>query len=370
MSNLKIIGNFSKDKNLKTIVSIVGARPQFIKLGILSKYLRRNFNEIIIHTGQHYDANMSDDFFNLLNIPKPDYNLDVGSGGHGYQTGNMLIKIEKLLNEIKPHYVVNYGDTNSTVAGSLAAVKLHIPSGHVEAGLRNFDLKIPEEVNRLITDKISNQLFAPTKQAIVNLRNEGITENCHLVGDVMYDSLLTYNNNIADEFNNLSITYGIKTKEFLLATIHRPSNTDDISILQNIFSNLSESNFVILLPLHPRTKNIVAQNNISYNRELIQIIEPVNYFESLALIKNAIKVITDSGGIQKEAYLLKTPCITIFPTTSWIETVEDGWNILVSNDNNELIEAIKHFQPEGKQSNHYGDGNACELILDKIVNYI
>lgn len=355
---------------MKTVVSIVGARPQFIKLAILSKFVRKEFKEIIIHTGQHYDANMSDDFFNLLNIPKPDYNLEVGSGDHGHQTGNMLIKIEKILKEVKPDYVINYGDTNSTVAGSLAAVKLHIPSGHVEAGLRNFDLNIPEEVNRLITDRISNQLFVPTTTAINNLKNEGIIDNCYLVGDVMYDSLIHYNHSVDSIFQNLKSDYNIKVKDYLLATIHRPSNTDNNEILSNIFNNLKNSKHKIIMPLHPRTKKKLEDFKIDYDKNSIIIIEPVNYLESLALIKNANKVITDSGGVQKEAYLLKTPCITIFPSTSWIETVEDGWNILVSNENYELSDAITSFEPVGKQSNHYGNGDACQIIVEQIKKFL
>lgn len=355
---------------MKTLVSIVGARPQFVKLGILSKEIRKKFKEIIIHTGQHYDNNMSDDFFNLLKIPKPDYNLNVGSGLHGFQTGKMLILIEELLEKIKPNYVVNYGDTNSTIAGSLAAVKLHIPSGHIEAGLRNFDLKIPEEVNRVLTDRISNHLFAPTLTAIENLKKEGLVNNSNLVGDVMYDSLLYYIKECDKIFENLSINLNIKSKEYYFATIHRPNNTDDANTLKLIFKNMIESGKEFIIPLHPRTRNKITEFGINFNYKNFKLIEPVNYIESLALIKNAKKVITDSGGVQKEAYLLKTPCITIFQNTSWIETVNDGWNCLVSNKNYELLDAIFNFEPGVLHRNHYGDGNACEKIVEIINNFL
>jgi UDP-N-acetylglucosamine 2-epimerase len=352
------------------IISIVGARPQFIKSAIISKYLRKYHNEIIIHTGQHYNKELSDIFFNQLKIPEPNYNLGIGSGSHGYQTGNMLIKIEEVMIKEKPDFVLIYGDTNSTVSAILASSKLKIPSGHVEAGLRNFDLAIPEEINRIVTDHLATLLFAPTKTAVFNLRKEGLVNNVFLTGDVMFDMLLQ-NIEIAKEKSNILNELNLKEKEYILATIHRPENTDIPHNLSNIFNAFRSSKEKIVIPLHPRTIKESKKNSIdikSFNNLII--IKPKGYLDFLKLLINAKKVITDSGGVQKEAYLLKIPCITIYDSTSWVETVKDGWNILVKAEKGGIINAINSFNPNGKQGNYFGDGNSSIEIVELINKFL
>jgi len=352
------------------IISIVGARPQFIKSAIISKLLRKYHNEVIIHTGQHYNKELSDIFFNQLKIPEPNYNLGVGSGSHGYQTGNMLIKIEEVMIKEKPDFVIIYGDTNSTVSAILASSKLKIPSGHVEAGLRNFDLAIPEEINRIVTDHLATFLFAPTNTAIVNLRNEGLIDNVFLTGDVMFDMLLQ-NIEIANEKSNILNELNLKEKEYILATIHRPENTDIPHNLSNIFNAFKSSKEKIVIPLHPRTIKELKRNSINIKSfHNLTITKPKGYLDFLKLLINAKKVITDSGGIQKEAYLLKIPCITIYDSTSWVETVKDGWNILVKAEKGEIVNAINSFNPNGKQGNYFGDGNSSIKIVELINKFL
>jgi len=352
------------------IVSIVGARPQFIKCAPVSKELRKDHKEILVHTGQHYDYVMSKLFFAELGIPKSDYNLGVGSGLHGEQTGKILIETEKVLLEEKPDFVLIYGDTNSTLAGALAAVKLHIPAGHVEAGLRSFDRFMPEEINRVLSDHVCNILFAPTKNAVKNLKNEGITRAVFNTGDVMYDALLQ-NIKIAEEKSDILNKLDLKEKDYFLATVHRPSNTDNKENLSNIINAFSESDKKIILPIHPRTKKFIEKYNLKNKiGKNILIIKPVGYLDFLKLEKNAEKILTDSGGIQKEAYLLKIPCITLRENTEWIETVKDGWNVLVGADTKKIIEAVKNFNPEKNQHNYYGNGDASKMIrkiIDKIL---
>jgi len=349
------------------IATIVGARPQFIKAAPISKVIRREHKEILIHTGQHYDYELSNVFFKELNIPEPDYNLDIGSASHGIQTARMIEKIEDVLTKENPDFLIIYGDTNSTLSAVIAASKMHIPIGHVEAGLRNFDLMIPEEVNRVVADKLSSLLFAPTKMAIENLKNEGITNGVFLTGDVMYDLLLQSRSIITRQ--ELKIN-GIIVEQFdyYLATIHRQENTNNIDHLREILNALSKLDKKVILPMHPRTKKIIINNSITYG-DNINIIAPVGYFEFIKLLTNSKKIITDSGGAQKEAYLLKIPCITIFPSTSWIETVEDGWNKLVNASEEEIIEAVLSDFNNTKHSPHYGNGNAAEIIISKINNY-
>ena len=343
------------------IATIIGARPQFIKSATISRIFKNynDINEIIIHTGQHYDENMSEIFFNELKIPKPNYNLEVGSESHGKQTAMMLEKIEAILLKEKPDWVLVYGDTNSTIAGALAATKLHIKIAHVEAGLRSFNRKMPEEINRIATDHISDILFVPTQNAMNLLANEGIVERAVLVGDIMYDAIL-YNQKLADEKYKLSDITNLNN--FYLGTIHRPSNTDNLVRLQYIFSAFSELDLPIILPLHPRTQKIIKKIKYSKN---VKIIEPVSYLKMIVLLKNCKKVLTDSGGLQKEAYYLHKPCITMRDETEWIETLENNWNFIVGADKDLILEKVKNKE-FGKQKDYFGDGKAAEKIVDFI----
>jgi len=350
------------------IVTIVGARPQFIKCNPVSKELRKDHQEILVHTGQHYDYELSKLFFEELGIPKPDYNLDVGSGSQGMQTGEMLIKIEKVLLKEKPDFVLVYGDTNSTLAGALAATKLHIKVCHVEAGLRSFDTSMPEEINRVLTDHASDILFAPTKTAVENLKKEGITDGVHLNGDVMYDALL--NNIKIAEKSDILEKFNIKKDEYFLATIHRQSNTDNIKNLSQILEAFSHIGKTVIFPVHPRTQKFIKTHGLEEKiKDNVKLVKPVGHIDFLWLEKNAKKILTDSGGIQKEAYLLKIPCITLRENTEWVETVEDKWNILVGADKEKIINAAINFIPPDKQNNHFGDGKASYKIKE-ILNKI
>jgi len=351
------------------VATIVGARPQFIKIAPVSRELRRSFEEIVIHTGQHYDYEMDRIFFEQLNIPTPDYHLGVGSGTHGYQTGEMLRRIEDVLLKEKPDVVLVFGDTNSTLAGALAAVKLHIKVAHVEAGLRSFDRRMPEEVNRVLTDHVSDLLFAPTSTAVENLKREGIAEGVHLTGDVMVDAL-NYNIRVA-EASDILDKLGIKPKEYLLATIHRPENTDSLVNLRSIIEAFVESQELIVFPAHPRTINALKRYDL-YEKasKNLMLVKPLGYLDMLKLEKNARKILTDSGGVQKEAYLLKVPCITLRETTEWVETVDDGWNVLVGADKERILHALREFEPSGKvHTEKFGDGKASRRIAGILVDF-
>lgn len=350
------------------IISVVGARPQFIKCVPVSKELRKNNHEILIHTGQHYDYEMSRLFFDQLDIPEPDHYLGIGSASHGVQTGRMLIGLEKIFLKEKPDAVLIYGDTNSTLAGAITSGKLKIPMGHIEAGLRSFDRTMPEEINRIVADHLSNFLFAPTKTAVYNLKNEGIFKKVFLVGDVMYDAL-KQNIKIAKKSKILK-NLDIKPKEYFLTTIHRPSNTDDIHNLSNILKAFSSTYEKIVFPIHPRTEKFIKKYDLGKKiSKNICIIKPVSYFDFMWLEKNAKKILTDSGGIQKEAYLMKVPCITLRENTEWIETINDGWNILVGAHKEKILDAINNFKPNGKQSNHFGKGDASKKIVKILEIY-
>jgi UDP-N-acetylglucosamine 2-epimerase len=363
---------------MKKIITIVGARPQFVKAATVSRAISEHnskntnnasrISEIIIHTGQHYDDKMSNIFFEELKIPAPSLNLAIGSGFHGQQTGQMLSKIEDVLLSEQPDLVLVYGDTNSTLAGALAAAKLHIPIAHVEAGLRSFNKNMPEEINRVLTDHCANQLFCPTNTAVTNLANEGITEAVHLVGDVMYDSLLHYTT-VAEKKSNILERLNLKKKGFALATVHRAGNTDDIDVLRSIFSTLNTiaNNLMpVIIPLHPRTKKIISTLKLSLNK--LQIINPVSYFEMLQLEKNAHVILTDSGGIQKEAYWLGVPCVTLRNETEWAETVEEGANILTASNSKRIIEAVKTASPGTWNKYLFGYGDAAEKIVEIICS--
>lgn len=346
------------------IVTILGARPQFIKAAALSVVLKESFDEVLVHTGQHYDSNMSDVFFEELNIPKPDYYLNIGSGSHGAMTGEMLIEIEKVLEIEKPDFVLVYGDTNSTLAGALAASKMLIPLIHVEAGLRSFNKAMPEEQNRILTDHLSSFLFAPTETAVENLRKEGITKGVHLVGDVMYDGILHFSG-LAKEKSSILETLNLREKAFILCTIHRAENTNNVNRLKAIFEALNESGEQIVLPLHPRTLKYMSDYGIKA-AENIRIIEPLGYLDMVRLEDTAKKMVTDSGGVQKEAFFLGVPCVTLREETEWVETVEDGWNILVGASKDQILEAMAFFSPVTKRKNYFGDGTSTTKIKDVI----
>ena len=350
------------------IISVVGARPQFIKLAILSKEIRENHNEIIIHTGQHYDDNMSRYFFEEMQIAKPDYNLNIGSGSHGKQTAEMLIGLEDIFLHQKPDVVITFGDTNTTLATGLAATKLNIPVAHVEAGLRSHNREMPEEINRILTDHISDYLFAPTLTAMENIKIENLYGKPFLVGDVMYDSLLYYGK-IAEQKSRILKNLKLKQKEYILLTLHRPYNVDNIQKLQNIFSALKQTKRFIVLPVHPRSRKMIESTN-TIIPENISIIEPLGYLDFIFLQKHSEKIITDSGGIQKEAYLNGIPCITIRPETEWIETVKAGWNVLVGDKKDQLIENCLHFKPSHNRPRYFGDGNSSKKIISILESHL
>jgi len=354
------------------IATIVGARPQFIKMAPLSKELNKYFEEVVIHTGQHYDYEMDDIFFEELDIREPDYNLGVGSGTHGHQTGEMLKKIEDVLIDEKPELVLVYGDTNSTLAGALAASKLHLDVAHIEAGLRSFNREMPEEVNRVLTDHTSDLLFAPTETAVENLEDEGITEEVHLVGDVMLDSLTLFKKRAKDRSKTMK-EHGLKENSFVLATIHRAENTDDQARLKEIMDGFHESEEKILLLVHPRLEKYLKKydlfERLNESNEII-LKDPVGYLEMLKLEESAKKIVTDSGGVQKEAYFIETPCITLREETEWVETVKDGWNILVDIETSEIKDQIEGFEVgDEKQNYDFGEGKASVNIVEKLKNY-
>lgn len=349
------------------VLTIVGARPQFIKAAPVSKVLREAGHiEYLVHTGQHYDHNMSQIFFDELQIPAPDINLNIGSGSHGKQTGKMLAGIEEVILEQKPDWVLVYGDTNSTLAGALAAVKLHVLVAHVEAGLRSFNKKMPEEHNRVLTDHCADLLFCPTQTAADNLAQEGIVDDVHVVGDTMYDALLQFSE-IAKHASTILADLRVQARQYLLATIHRPYNTDIPENLRSILDALREIDEPIVFLAHPRTRKKIEELGWEFQtgkqRGQMMMIEPVGYLDMLMLEQNARLILTDSGGLQKEAYMLSVPCITLRPETEWIETVHAGWNVLVSTDRNRIVEAIHHFAPSHEQSLLFGDGQASERIV-------
>ncbi len=350
------------------VVSVIGARPQFIKSAALTRELRKECNEIIIHTGQHYDANLSDVFFDELEIPKPDYNLGVGSGTHGYQTGQMIMAIEQVLMKEKPEITLVYGDTNTTIAAALAASKLHITLGHVEAGLRCLDRDMPEEINRILTDHCSDLLFCPTKTGVNNLRKENIRQGVYLTGDIMVDILLK-NKQVAEKSNVLE-AIGLKSKQYLVVTVHRAGNTDNRENLQGIVEALCQIDQTAVFPIHPRTDGVLYKYGL-YDRlkenSKIKIIKPLAYLDFLKLMNHAQKILTDSGGIEKEAYVLKVPCITLLETTAWEETVEDGWNVLVGTNTERIMDMAKNFEPRGKQREGFGKGRACQNIVSALM---
>jgi len=344
------------------IISIVGARPQFIKCAPVTQELRKDHEEIIVHTGQHYDPEMSDIFFEDLQIPKPDYHLDVGSGSHGKQTGAILERVENVLLKELPDLVLVYGDTNSTLAGAIAAAKLHIPVAHVEAGLRSFDRTMPEEINRVVTDHVSNLLLCPTQTAVDNLKKEGITDGVHMVGDVMVDAL-RHNVKIAEKKSHIIKQLGLRKSNYYVATVHRPGNTDDPKNLTAIIEAFSESGKTVVFPVHPRTKKYLREYGVWDSlSENIRCIDPLGYIDMLHLMKHAKKILTDSGGIQKEAYVLGIPCITMRENTEWLETLIGGWNVLVGADKKMILAALMADVRTSADNSVFGNGDAAKRI--------
>jgi UDP-N-acetylglucosamine 2-epimerase len=385
------------------IVTIVGARPQFIKAAFVSRAIqtfnekgsltdrlssKKKIREIFVHTGQHYDDLLDRVFFEELELPKPDYHLGVGSGSHARQTGVMMERIETVLEREKPEIVVVYGDTNSTLAGALAAAKLNIPVAHVEAGLRSYKRTMPEEINRLLTDHLSTLLFCPTAQAVRNLLKEGIkngkTTIVKKVGDVMYDSILYYSKSAGEKSTilkdlGLSLSLGLftpnsklQTPNYYLATLHRAENTDDPRRLESILRALSEigKKLPVVLPLHPRTRKMIKDYDLFPKSKGIRLIEPVSYLNMLNLEKNAKAILTDSGGVQKEAYWLKVPCFTLREETEWVETVRSGWNVLVGTRVKRILEEMNQVERRKrikKGVSIFGNGRASEKIVQILV---
>lgn len=349
-------------------LSVVGARPQFIKLAPVSRALRQYHDEVIVHTGQHYDVTMSATFFEELAIPQPDVNLEIGSGSHGAQTGRMLEALEAALLEQKPDGVLVFGDTNSTLAGALAAAKLHIPVAHVEAGLRSFNREMPEELNRVVTDHLSHRLFCPTENARAQAAAEGLIRGVEVVGDVMYDVLLQARHALAERAQTLLAAIGVRAGEYTLVTIHRASNTDDPAAMRRIASALNHSTLPVVFPVHPRTRKHLTDYGIAWS-EQTRLIEPVGYLEMLALEQHAARIATDSGGVQKEAYLLGIPCVTLRDDTEWVETLHDGWNVLTGSDAEAISAALAQSVPTVERRTPFGSGDAALRIAQSLRDW-
>lgn len=347
------------------VVTVVGARPQFVKASMLSRALQSHVEEVMIHTGQHYDSNMSDVFFSQLKINEPKYMLNTGSDSHGAQTAKMLVEIERILQLELPDWVLVYGDTNSTLAGSLAAAKLHRRVAHVEAGLRSFNRAMPEELNRLLTDHLSSLLFCPTDTAVENLANEGIRSGVHQVGDIMCDALLHFQQQTIHKANELVPVLSHSGSSYAVVTIHRAENTDNPGRLHDILLALRESKYPIVMPLHPRTRKTIQKQGLEalMNCDTITVLDPLPYFEMLMLTSQAKLVLTDSGGLQKEAYMLKVPCVTLREQTEWPETVLAGWNSLVGSDKAAILKAIHATNKPLSWPSLYGTGSTAEAIV-------
>lgn len=367
------------------ICTIIGARPQFIKAATVSRAItdhNQNFSfplidEVLVHTGQHYDDNMSDVFFRELQIPSPQYNLGIGSGSHGRQTGDMLAGLEEVLLREKPSWVLVYGDTNSTLAGALAAAKLHIRIAHIEAGLRSFNRRMPEEINRIVTDHLSTLLLCPSQTAVDNLIAEGIasasrlpplsslfTPHVSIVGDVMADALKFALLNSGEHRSALS-NLGVSYKNYLLVTIHRAENTDQRKRLESILSVFDHLKETVLFPVHPRSKKILQEIRYSPPPH-VKLIDPVSYFDMVFLEQSARMILTDSGGMQKEAYWLHVPCITLRDETEWVETVETAWNVLTGANSQKIIDAVSAFTIPAEHPPLFGDGNAAMKVIEAL----
>ena len=358
------------------IVSIVGARPQFIKASAICRSIKEfnrdskdKIKEVIVHTGQHFDSNMSDIFFEELNIPLPNYNLEISGGTHAEMTSRMMVSIEKVLLKEKPAYMLIYGDTNSTLAAALVAAKIHIPIVHIESGLRSFNRRMPEEINRIIADRVSTINFCPTDQALENLKNEGLGKNAFVVGDVMYD-VSQYYKKIGKNKSSIIEKLNLQNKDFALATCHRTENTDHPERLEEILKAFTEINkkMPVFFCIHPRTRKLISKFNLTSYLNNFSIIEPLSFIDMVALEQEASLILTDSGGVQKEAFFYRTPCITMRDETEWVETVELGWNQVVGANMDKILKAFKNkdIHKNIRQSEPYGDGLSAQKIIQII----
>ena len=353
------------------VLTVVGARPQFIKAAPVSDMLRRTgHTEYLVHTGQHYDYGMSQIFFDELGLPMPDVNLGCGSGSHGRQTGQMLMAIEEEIQVQRPDWVLVYGDTNSTLAGALAAVKLHVPVAHVEAGLRSFNREMPEEHNRVLTDHCADLLLCPTDTAVANLAREGIVKGVHLVGDPMHDAVLQFSE-IARQRSTILRDLGLTPRRYLLATVHRPYNTDSETNLRSILAALGEISEPVVFPVHPRTRQRIKDFGIEVRSttDNLMLIDPVGYLDMLMLELNARVILTDSGGIQKEAFWLGVPCVTLRDETEWVETVQAGWNVLAGADTNRIVKAVASFPSLLAKPSLDADGLAAVRCTELLASH-
>ena len=364
----------------RVLLSIVGARPQFVKLAPIVRAIEAQsgpgstlIRHVVVHTGQHYDEAMSDVFFRDLALPKPDHHLEVGSASHATQTARMLERLEPVLLEEKPDWTIVYGDTNSTLAGALAAAKLHLRVAHIEAGLRSFNREMPEETNRVVADHLSDLLFCPTAAAVDNLAREGITRGVHQVGDVMADAVLQHAE-IARRRSSALAELGLKRREYALATIHRAENTDDPGRLSALLAALDEiavGRMPVLLPLHPRTRKALDALALKPRSRRLRLVPPASYLDMLALESEARLILTDSGGVQKEAFLLAVPCLTLREETEWVETVASGWNLLVGADQARIVDGACRLLSEPPSPfgvPPYGDGHAAERIVGVLLD--
>ena len=354
------------------MITIVGARPQFIKAAAISRVIKNNYvdkiEEVIVHTGQHYDDNMSKVFFEELDIPRPKYNLEISGGHHGEMTGRMLEALESVLLDEKPDWVLIYGDTNSTLAGALAASKLHIPVAHVEAGLRSFNMQMPEEINRILSDRVSTLLFCPTKTAVSNLKAEGLVKGVYDVGDVMYDVALYYKEHASKKSNILN-QLNLKVSGYVLATCHRAENTDHPEKLKEILSALAKlaEDLPVIFPIHPRTRKLINDYGLNGHLKLINATDPLSFIDMIALEQSSHLIITDSGGVQKEAYFYGVPCLTTRNETEWVETVDSGWNTLVGSDFNAIMKGFTQLNQPVIKAPCYGNGTSAESIIKIIL---
>jgi len=352
------------------VASVIGARPQFIKAFPVSRELPQNHDEVLVHTGQHYDDEMSEVFFEELGMQEPDYNLGVGSDIHGRQTAAMLEGIEDLIQEESPDVVLLYGDTNSTLAGAIAGAKMDPLVAHVEAGLRSYNRDMPEEINRILTDHASDLLFPPNESAAETLEHEGINEGVHVVGDVMYDAIL-WARDIAESESGIVERIGFAENEFILSTVHRAGNTDNQNRLESIIDALSNAPLPVVLPIHPRTENRLKEYGMwEQATSEIEIIDPVGYLDFVRLLDVSERVATDSGGVQKEAFYLDTPCVTMRDETEWVETVESGWNVVVGADRRAISKELSINRNLMEKPTPYGDGSAADNIVKILTKKI
>jgi UDP-GlcNAc3NAcA epimerase len=352
------------------IVSVVGARPQFVKAAAVSRQLRAKHQEVLVHTGQHYDYAMSGVFFEGLDLPAVDINLGVGSGSHAAQTGAMLEGIERVLLEQRPDWVLVYGDTNSTLAAALAASKLHVPVAHVESGLRSYNRRMPEEINRVVADHVSRLLFCPSDTAAANLAAEGISSHVHVVGDVMLDVLEWARRRSELDPSPILERLGMPERSYLLATVHRSENTDDLERLSSIVAAFNSLEEPIVFPVHPRTRKALSSAGVAL-RSHVHLIEPLGYLDMIRVTDQARLVLTDSGGLQKEAYWLGVPCVTLRDETEWVETVDAGWNTLTGSNSQKICHAVRSFAGAKGRPPLYGDGHAalkCVNVMSATAN--